>query len=470
MNFRQKIFGILPVDWRYDLSRHPALRSLLKSRWIPFLPVVFSLLLLTAACISSYLGGFSAGNYNFGVTVVWILWWSLLIIVMVPFFSRGWCTVCPFPLFGEWVQRRSLTGVKWKLSGLQRSWPKKLKNMWLMNILFLILSLGGGLFTVSPFWTFLVLGGMLVIATISMLIWEKRTFCLYICPVSGFQGLYANLSVCEIRRKNPDVCRDHKEKTCLTGNKQGYGCPWGLKPHSFRKNTYCGMCLECFKTCPHDNMALNLRPPGVDLLAETERGLDEAWKSFIMIGVGISFFLVFQGPYAFLKDWANAKSFTGYLSFASLHLLTATLFIPCVHFFFSYLAKAASGKSGVPLKEVFINLAYIIVPSGLGLWIAFSLGMVLPNGSYILHVFSDPFGLGWNLFGTANFPWTPVLTGLLQPLKGVALFAGFLFSLDIGYKITAQTFIDVEASKKASVVVLAYLFILHFLLLWIFTG
>lgn len=470
MNFKEKLFGFIPLGWRYDLTGFSGIRSLLKSRWVPFLFIVISLFLNTVALLSGFLGGFSAGNYNFGVTMVWILWWGALMVFMVPFFSRIWCAVCPFPLFGEWAQRGKLVGVGRRLSGLQKRWPKSLKNMWLMNVLFLVTSLGGGFFTVSPFWTFVVLGAMFVLATMSMFIWEKRTFCLYICPVSGFQGLYANLSMCEVRRKDPEVCRGHKQKTCVLGNENGYGCPWGLLPYRFEKNTYCGICLECFKTCPYDNMVLNLRPPGGDLLIDEQRGLDEAWKAFIMLGVAISFFLVFQGPYGFLKDWARARTASGYLSFITLHISTAAFLIPLTHLVFTYLSKVSSGDKEVSLKKIFVNFSYVLVPFGLAVWVAFSFGILLPNGSYILHVISDPFGLGWNVFGTANVPWRPVLTLYLQPLKGITIIGGLLFSMDTGYKIASQTYTTGTARKRGIVPLFVYLMLLSVFFLWLLAG
>ena len=88
MNFKEKLFGFVSLDLRYDLTALYGMRQLLKSRWVPFLPMVLSLFLVTVVLVSGFLGGFSAGNYNFGVTMVWILWWVALMIFMVPFFSR----------------------------------------------------------------------------------------------------------------------------------------------------------------------------------------------------------------------------------------------------------------------------------------------------------------------------------------------------------------------------------------------
>jgi hypothetical protein len=54
-------------------------------------------------------------------------------------------------------------------------------------------------------------------------------------------------------------------------------------------------------------MAFNLRPPGTDLLVNEQRGLDEAWKSFIMLEVAVMFYVAMMGPWGWIKDWARGK-------------------------------------------------------------------------------------------------------------------------------------------------------------------
>ena len=297
-----KLFGLIDLNWRFELTKFKLIRNLFKSRWFPLLAIILNLFIFVIILISGLIGGFSAGNYNFGIMIVWILWWVMLMFILVPIFSRAWCLMCPFPVFSDWLQRGALfvvTGLK--LKGLGLKWPKALKNMWVMNILFLVTTFFSGFFTVRPLATFILLGGIILLAFLIGLVFEKRSFCLYVCPVSGFQGLYSQFAMAEVRRKDPEICKNHKVKTCYVGNECGYGCPWMLTPFNFTKNTYCGMCLECFKSCPHDNMAFNLRPPGVDLLVDEKRGLDEAWKAFIMLGIAMVFFLTMQGRGVFLR-------------------------------------------------------------------------------------------------------------------------------------------------------------------------
>jgi hypothetical protein len=72
-------------------------------------------------------------------------------------------------------------------------------------------------------------------------------------------------------------------------------------------------------------------------------------------------------------------------------------------------------------------------------WVAFSLSFVLTNASYILAAFSDPLGLGWNLFGTANAAWQPMLTSILAPAQTLALVGGLIWSARTAQKAAGRS-------------------------------
>lgn len=476
---RPKLFGIIPLDLRFPLTKFKLVRALLKSRWFPFLPIVANLFIFTIILMAGLIGGLGAGNYNFGVMIVWILWWVALMMFMVPMIGRFWCMMCPFPLIGDWIQRGKLIGAgRQKSWGLNKRWPNKLRNLWPLVILFWISTWFSGFFTVKPFATFVLLGAIILLAIITALIFEKRTFCLFVCPVSGFQGLYSNFSLCAVRSRDPEICKKHVPKTCVVGSEKGYGCPWMELPYEMNRNTYCGLCFECMKTCPYDNMDLVLRPFGQDLFAEkrrtddiyNRRSSDEAFKALTMVGIFFSFFMAFQGPFGHLKDMVTAKTLLGYLSYLGESLTIDFLLIPGLLFIFAYLSKRASKNKEVKLKNIFVNFSYCFVPVGLAVWAAFSIGIILPNGSYLLHIISDPFAWGWNIFGTANFPWTPVFTKGMPYLQVLATLVGLLFALDLGYKFSLQTYSTIEEAKRGWIPILIYLVMIHILFIKLFAG
>ena len=102
---------------------------------------------------------------------------------------------------------------------------------------------------------------------------------------------------------------------------------------------------------------------------------------------------------------------------------------------FTLVARLANRLSGnrVSNRTMTLRLAYILVPVGIFAWIAFSLPMLMVNYSYILNVLSDPLGLGWNLFGTANYPYKPFFPEWIPLIQGLILLAGLYFGISRGY-------------------------------------
>lgn len=476
--FDSKMFGLIPKDWKYELTKYRWVRSVLKSRWMPLALILVNLFVFTVIFLAGWLGGIGPGNYNFGIMIVWIVWWVLLMLVLVPIFARLWCSVCPLPVFGDWIQRLKVFGVRQgKLWGLNRRWPKSMRNMWLVNFLFLATTFFTAFFTTRPIYTFALLGLIVVADIIISYVYEKRTFCRYLCPVGGFQGLYSNLALVEVRVKDPAVCKDHKPKTCYVGNEAGYGCPWLETPFNMNRNTYCGMCFECFKSCPYDNMVLNIRPVGKDLLVDEKRGLDEAWKSFIMIGCAIFFYVIMQGPWGFLRDWANMQTISGFFAYIGASSLLSLVVLPALFGFFVWIAWRWSRSEEVSFKKLYTNLSYALAPVGLAAWGAFSFGILFPNSSYVPHVLSDPYAFGWNLLGTAGIPWSPFLTGIMPYMQIAVMFVGLLVSLDAGYRLSQQMYPEgnpsSDARKKAMKVFIslaAFLVLLCIGFLWLFVG
>lgn len=436
---------------RIDLfAKFPFLKRLVKMRSFQFLVILPNFVLFFLFILNGIFGT-PVGNRNMIIVFVWILWWFMLIAVMVPFMSRIWCMVCPIPAIGEWIQRlalikvrfdKSARGLKNRLFGLKRRWPRPLRNIWLQNIGFLFLATFSALLVTRPMVSVIVLGGMIIIALILSLIFRLRTFCMYLCPVSGFLGLYSMTSTLELRAKDKEVCKEHKEKECIRGSENGYGCPWFQYTGNMERNNYCGLCMECVKSCPKDNITLNLRPFCSDVQIE---GYDEAWKAFIMLTLAFVYSITLMGPWGWIKDWANVTetgNWKGFLIYAGSINFTALALFPAIYLGFIRLAKVFSKAKEVSLKELFIGYSYTLVPFGLLAWIAFSVPLIMVNGAYIISVISDPFGWGWNLFGSAGFQWQPVYPEWVPYIQIVLLMIGLYYSIRSGYRVGKRLFND----------------------------
>jgi hypothetical protein len=207
-------------------------------------------------------------------------------------------------------------------------------------------------------------------------------------------------------------------------------------PGGLTKNTYCGLCLECLRTCPHDNIAINARPFAADLAQPLTR-LDEAYKAFIMLGSAMIYAGVLLGPWGALKNiayniftpawFAYAFAFLGVILVALPGLFTGALSLTS--------SPSADGRG---MRASFTAFSTALIPLGLMFWVAFSLSFVLTNASYILITLSDPFGWGWDLFGTAGFEWQPIAASLVAPVQTLVLVGGLLWSTRLAHRIASE--------------------------------
>jgi len=439
---------------KIELTRNRFLKSILVNRY-PQLAVFIVMLMGYIFAILAGLIGTPVGSHNFSIVFVWIAWWAILILVAVPFFGRGWCAVCPIPLPGEWLQRgAALAPSDKKPKWLNLRVPKMFRNMWLQNLSFLLLALFSSVLLTTPNITGIVLAAMLFAAIGLSMVFERRAFCRYLCPVGGFIGIYSQTAPIELRIKDKQVCANCEGKPCYNGSSAGYGCPWDVFPGGLTKNTYCGLCMECIRTCPHDNIAVNLRPFSADLAKPSTR-MDEAFKAFIMLGSSMIYAGVLLGPWGTLKDAAYNVGTSAWFLYAVTFL--TLIFIVLPGFFTLGLLQS---KSSLSIKQRFASFSRALIPLGLMFWVAFSLSFVLTNASYIIAALSDPLGLGWNLFGTADAVWQPMLTTLLAPAETLALVGGLIWSARTAQKAANEV-------KVSSIPVITYSFLLTAIMLWL---
>jgi ferredoxin len=417
---------------KIELTRNYFIKNVIKSRY-PQLAVFIVMLVGYIFAILAGLIGTPVGSHNFSIVFVWIAWWAILILVAVPFFGRGWCAVCPIPLPGEWLQRGAiLTPPDKRPKWLNLRVPKMFRNIWLQNISFLLLALFSSVLLTTPNTTGIVLAVMLFAAIGLSTIFERRAFCRYLCPVGGFIGLYSQTAPIELRIKDKQVCVTCEGKPCYNGSAAGYGCPWDVFPGGLTKNTNCGLCMECIRTCPHDNIAINLRPFSADLAKPSNR-MDEAFKAFIMLGSAIIYAGVLLGPWGAFKDAAYNVGTSSWFIYAIVFLAIIFVVLPGL-----FTLGIQTAKNTIPLKQRFASLSTALIPLGLMFWVAFSLSFVLTNISYILTALSNPLGFGWDLFGTANATWQPMLTTILAPAQTLALVVGLVWSARTAQKSASE--------------------------------
>ena len=121
-------------------------------------------------------------------------------------------------------------------------------------------------------------------AVIGSLLFEKRFWCRYLCPVGGMNGLFAKLSILELRAESGTCSGSCTSYACFKGGPadgegmETTGCPLGSHPAHLSDNRNCVLCMTCAQACPNRSVQLRLRPPAADLQVNMhapagERGL-----------------------------------------------------------------------------------------------------------------------------------------------------------------------------------------------------
>jgi polyferredoxin len=439
------------------LETFPWLKRLVMRRSFQFWFIVVNFIVFYLFILSS-LWGSPVGNRNIAIVFVWILWWFILKAILVPLGGRLWCLMCPLPAPAEWLSRKSLTAVRYvkkpfrrihhRYLGLQKDWPHIIRNTWLQNILFLTLISFGMVLITRPLATALLFLFILVGTLLLTFIFRHRVFCLYLCPVGGFLGTYSMASMTEVRAIDPKVCIKHKKKSCLTGGSGGWACPWNQYVGKMARNNYCGLCTECIKSCPKDNVGVFVRSFGAD---KNLKGYDEYFNVIIMLVVAIAFSITMLGPWGYIKDAANvteSKQVIPFLIYLAAIWSAALLIVPG---FFMLVAKGARRLAGVEINDRLFNLevAYVLIPVGIFAWIAFSLPTIMVNYGYIISVFSDPLGLGWDLFDTADIHFKAILPDWIPVIQGTVLLAGLYFGISRGFMALNKSLPDLNTQMRA---------------------
>lgn len=441
---------------RLNLYRIPWLRPLIESRWPQFLVRALALAGFVFA-IAAGLFGSAVGSHNFAIIFVWIAWWSAFKLVFIPLGGRSWCSICPIPLPGDWIQQGGILA-KGRGLGLNLRWPKQLKGSWLQSGAFLLIGLFSALTLTDPRvtgWVFVALFGMAIVMS---LVFENRAFCSHICPIGGFSGIYAQTSPVELRVLDTEICAKHGDKSCY------HACPWGLYPVALRDSSACGLCMECLRACPHENLALNLRPFSADIgQTRTTNRLDDAFLALVMLGSVLAFSAVFVGPWGWLKTAAFQIGSWGWWAYAACFLTLDFLILPGLFGSAVWAGRQAS-KVRMPLKREISNQSQALLPLGLMAWIAFTVSFALPKLGYILGVLNDPFGWGWKLLGAGYAFWQPDVTGFSSLVQVALLLIGLFWSTKVARQLATPN------NRRAAAPVLVFCLVFTLVMLWLLVG
>lgn len=392
---------------RLDLLKALRIKGFVKKPWsitILQTPAVIAFLFL----IFAGLAGTTDPYRNLTPAFVWVVWWASLVITTM-FLGTTWCTICPWNAIATWVKYLSFWKRGNESMSLDLKWPKALRNSWpaaVFLLVFVWLELGSSA-PLNPRLTGAMGLAMLMLAVVWGLFWDRRAFCRYVCFVGRIVGIYAQFAPVELRRISATTCASCVTNDCYKGNDHGYGCPTQEFPRVMDQNTYCILCYECVKTCPHDNITVNLRPMAADLLhSSVTRRMDEAWLCLIVLAMttwhGLAMTPMWKNfEMSAAQQWRIAPGWIFTAGMVGIVLLQAALYG-----LFAWITHLVA--RGVSFREVFVNFAFAVLPVALFYHLGHDCMHLFSEGQIVFAQASDPLGWGWNLFGTAGkvFPAT----------------------------------------------------------------
>lgn len=451
--------------WRFSLLGIPWVKALISRPWFPLaiqsVSLVLFLLVLTA-------GIFGSQKHNIAPVLTWTWWWVLLIFLVLGF-GEAFCMVCPWEALSSLVTSLSLKSRIKKL-GFEKPWPKWARNMYPAVALFILLTwfeLGNDV-THSPQATALMGLVMVAMAVLAAIVFEKRAFCRYGCLVGRITGLYSLFSPVEVRSVSTDACVKCTTKDCYRGNETSTGCPTGLFPGSFNENSYCTMCTECVRACPHDNMTVNTRPFASDLMQKTRFRWDESMLAIVLLALTSFHGLTMTPQWTQLNHWLRAETGLGPMPVFTV-LMTVMLIAPILLFWFAaQLARAMTGEGGVPATRIFKAFAYSLVPVALFYHLAHNCMHFFHEGQNILPLLSDPFGWGWNLFGTAGRTYGPLLSmNSIWCLQIVCIVIGHIYGVLVADRIARRLYGEGGQAVRCLVPLLATMVLYSAFSVWL---
>ncbi len=426
------------------LNSYPQLRKFLRSSWYPDRINYGFTLPAFAVLIAILFLGPQTRDQNFGLNLFWAWWWPFFLFLF-PFLGRIWCAFCPFMIYGEVTQKLSL----WLFPRKLKSWPRHQAEKWGGWFLFAMFTL---IFLWEELWNlentaYLSACLLLLITAGAMIcsaIFERRFWCRYLCPIGGMNGLFAKLSMTELRAQQGICSASCNTYQCYKGGPQKgegmetNGCPLYSHPAQLEDNKDCVLCMTCLKACPHRSVEFNLRPPGIEL-----------WTTHVPHGYEVALlFLLLGGVYLHrlpeiqqvMNLQFNLNNFWQH-SELSLFALIIPVTIPFLAYglmqiFYRlncYLKKTINRGRNLIKPKPFLELAYGYLPLILGGSLAHYLRLGLNEAGRILPITFATFGL--NGVSLPILVAHPAVTAFLQ---GTTLIFSTLLTILLTQKIARQ--------------------------------
>tara|TARA_B100000686_G_scaffold351784_1_gene451522 strand:- start:8711 stop:10144 length:1434 start_codon:yes stop_codon:yes gene_type:complete len=332
---------------RFEIPLPNWLKGHIGTRYISWIIKCFSVLLLVLILITTLIGS-NKPIYNFSPTFIWIIWWVGLGFVSAVL-GNVWPFINPWKITFEFASTISKVFTNKEMFKPILNYPVDLKG-WPAVILFAVFA-----WIENVYWGAAIPRHLAVLVIVysliqwgGMLLFGKQIWLKIGDPFNQIFRFFSKLSIFEI---------NYLERKVF------------------------------------------MRPPGFGFLSSSK--LDVSTMIFVLILLStVTFDGIKETPF-----WANLHSTLPALSYTQIDTL-GLIIVPAI-FISIYLIFCFSiryfSRENSNLIFIGISFAFSLLPIALAYHFAHYLSLLLIPGQAIIPLLSDPFGIGWNLFGSADY-------------------------------------------------------------------
>ena len=370
---------------------------------------------------------------NLATVLTWVHYRGLLVVALLAA-GNFFCAGCPFVLVRDWGRR---------LHAPTRMWPTRLRGKWIAIVLFVggavrvraLRSLGAAAGHGVPG------AGVFRRGARRRLSSSRARRSASICARSGSSTSWprrCRRSSCRFGAGDvsgvPHVGLHFRTAIAGAGTAPQdvivqRGCELGLFLPAKVGNLDCTFCLDCVQACPHDNIALAVRAPALELVDGRRRsGIGRLARRPDIAVLAVLF--VFgahaqcvcdggarpsRGAVAGGDARQHVRNARARMSLRSRAGRRPLLLLGAA----AILTRAMTRDSPAPVGRVAMRYAYGLVPFGFGMWLA-HYGFHLLTGALTVVPVTQSAAidlLGWPALGDPLWRWAGMRPGAVLPLQ-----------------------------------------------------
>ena len=409
---------------------------------------VLSVLLLLLVIATSFVGTDNALE-NFSPTFVWIIWWVGMGYISA-LFGNLWMLINPWKALFEWAE--------WLLARIGAGMPAPrpyptgwdrmpaliafLAFVWLENVYpGSIIPRYLGIIIIA--YSLYMLGGMLLFG--------KHVWLRYGDPFAVLFGIFARFSPTEVRVSQGDCA--NCELDCDIGN-------------PYRE---CVDCYACYERADAARRQFNIRPWAAGLVSVGR----VSWQTCAFVVLALAA-VTFDGLQE-TTNWLSVQTIGlrllgpgGVSVIDTLGVVLIPLLFLGIYLLFCLGIRALS-REQASLSEVARAYVFSLVPIALAYNMAHFLSLLLVQGQLIIPLASDPFGFGWDIFGSAGYRIDPTVisTKFAWIVSVGAIVVGHIVSVYIAHTIAVRRAPSHELALRGQYPMLALMVFYTAVSLWI---